>query len=62
MSLIRMMKIGIPELIGYPFTFLGQWLNKVGPYPAPGQKNGLNIADISLKQARAAIQQYEGPE
>ena len=61
-SLIRMMKIGIPELIGYPFTFLGQWLNKVGPYPAPGLKDGLNIADISLKQARAAIQQYEGPE
>ena len=61
-SLIRMMKIGIPELIGYPFTFLGQWLNKVGPYPAPGQKEGMNIADISLKQAKAAIQQYEGPE
>jgi tetratricopeptide (TPR) repeat protein len=61
-SLIRMMKIGIPELIGYPFTFLGQWLNKVGPYPAPGQKDGLNIADISLKQTKAAIQQYEGPE
>ena len=61
-SLIRMMKIGIPDLIGYPFTFLGQWLNKVGAYPAPGQKDGLNIADISLKQARAAIQQYEGPE
>jgi len=61
-SLIRMMKIGIPELIGYPFTFLGQWLNKVGAYPAPGQQEGLNIADISLKQARAAIQQYEGPE
>ena len=61
-SLIRMMKIGIPELIGYPFTFLGQWLNKVGAYPAPGQKDGLNIADISLKQAKAAIQQYEGPE
>lgn len=61
-SLIRMMKIGIPELIGYPFTFLGQWLNKVGPYPAPGQKEGLNIADISLKQTKAAIQQYEGPE
>ena len=61
-SLIRMMKIGIPELIGYPFTFLGQWLNKVGPYPAPGQKEGLNVADISLKQAKAAIQQYEGPE
>ncbi len=61
-SLIRMMKIGIPELIGYPFTFLGQWLNKVGSYPAPGQKEGLNIADISLKQAKAAIQQYEGPE
>jgi len=62
-SLIRiMMKIGIPELIGYPFTFLGQWLNKLGAYPAPGQKDGLNIADISLKQAKAAIQQYEGPE
>ena len=61
-SLIRMMKIGIPDLIGYPFTFLGQWLNKIGAYPAPGQKDGLNIADISLKQARAAIQQYEGPE
>ena len=61
-SLIRMMKIGIPELIGYPFTFLGQWLNKVAPYPAPGQKDGLNIADISLKQTKAAIQQYEGPE
>jgi tetratricopeptide (TPR) repeat protein len=61
-SLIRMMKIGIPELIGYPFTFLGQWLNKIGAYPAPGQKDGLNIADISLKQAKAAIQQYEGPE
>jgi tetratricopeptide (TPR) repeat protein len=61
-SLIRMMKIGIPEIIGYPFTFLGQWLNKVGAYPAPGQKDGLNIADISLKQAKAAIQQYEGPE
>ncbi len=61
-SLIRMMKIGIPELIGYPFTFLGQWLNKVGAYPAPGQKDGLNIADISLKQTKAAIQQYEGPE
>ena len=61
-SLIRMMKIGIPDLIGYPFTFLGQWLNKVGAYPAPGQKEGLNIADISLKLAWAAIQQYEGPE
>ena len=61
-SLIRMMKIGIPELIGYPFTFLGQWLNKVAAYPAPGQKDGLNIADISLKQTKAAIQQYEGPE
>ena len=61
-SLIRMMKIGIPELIGYPFTFLGQWLNKVGHYPAPGQKDGLNIADITLKQTKAAIQQYEGPE
>ncbi len=61
-SLIRMMKIGIPELIGYPFTFLGQWLNKVGAYPAPGQKDGLNIADISLKQTKAAIQQYEDPE
>jgi tetratricopeptide (TPR) repeat protein len=61
-SLIRMMKIGIPELIGYPFTFLGQWLNKVGAYPAPGQKDGLNISDISLKQTKAAIQQFEGPE
>jgi tetratricopeptide (TPR) repeat protein len=61
-SLIRMMKIGIPELIGYPFTFLGQWLNKVAAYPAPGQKDGLNIADISLKQTKAAIQQYEGPD
>lgn len=61
-SLIRMMKIGIPEIIGYPFTFLGQWLNKVGAYPAPGQKDGLNIADISLKQTKAAIQQFEGPE
>jgi tetratricopeptide (TPR) repeat protein len=61
-SLVRMMKIGIPELISYPFTFLGQWLNKVGPYPAPGQKDGLNIADISLKQTKAAIQQFEGPE
>ncbi|MDH3256878.1 MAG: tetratricopeptide repeat protein, partial [Nitrospinota bacterium] len=61
-SLIRIMKIGIPELIGYPFTFLGQWLNKVGSYPAPGLKDGLNIADISLKQTKAAIQQYEGPE
>jgi tetratricopeptide (TPR) repeat protein len=61
-SLIRMMKIAIPELIGYPFTFLGQWLNKVGAYPAPGQKDGLNIADISLKQTKAAIQQFEGPE
>ena len=61
-SLIRMMKIGIPELIGYPFTFLGHWLNKIAPYPAPGQQDGLNIADISLKQAKAAIQQYEGPE
>lgn len=61
-SLIRIMKIGIPELIGYPFTFLGQWLNKVGSYPAPGHEDGLNIADISLKQTKAAIQQYEGPE
>ncbi len=61
-SMIRMMKIGIPEIIGYPFTFLGQWLNKLGPYPAPGQTDGLNIADISLKQTKAAIQQYEGPE
>ena len=61
-SLIRKMKIGIPELIGYPFTYLGEWLNKVAPYPAPGQKDGLNIADISLKQTKAAIQQYEGPE
>jgi tetratricopeptide (TPR) repeat protein len=61
-SMIRMMKISIPELIGYPFTFLGQWLNKVAPYPAPGQKDGLNMADISLKQTKAAIQQYEGPE
>jgi tetratricopeptide (TPR) repeat protein len=61
-TLIRMMKIGIPELIGYPFTFLGHWLNKVSPYPAPGHKDGLNIADISLKQTKAAIQQFEGPE
>ncbi len=61
-TMIRMMKIGIPELIGYPFTFLGHWLNKVADYPAPGQKDGLNIADISLKQTKAAIQQYEGPE
>lgn len=61
-SLMRMMKIGSPDLIGYPFTFLGQWLNKVAPYPAPGQKEGLDISDIPLKQTRAAIQQYEGPE
>ena len=61
-SLIRSLKLGSTELIGYPFTFLGQWLNKVAPYPSPGSKEGLNISDISLKQTKAAIQQYEGPE
>ena len=61
-AMLRMMKMGSPDLIGYPFTFLGHWLNKVAPYPAPGQKEGLNMSDISLKQAKAAIQQYEGPD
>ena len=61
-ALIRSLKLGSTDLIAYPFTFLGQWLNKVAPYPAPGQKEGLNVADISLKQTKAAIQQYEGPE
>jgi tetratricopeptide (TPR) repeat protein len=61
-TLIRLMKIGIPELIGYPFTFLGQWLKKVAPYPTPGQKHGLDISDISLQQTKAAIQQFEGPD
>ena len=61
-SLIRMMKMGSPDLISFPFTFLGHWLKKVSSYPAPGQKEGLIISDISIKQTRAAIQQYEGPE
>ncbi len=61
-DLIRAMKISSPDLIAYPFTYLGQWLNKVSPYPAPGLREGLNISDISLKQTRAAIQQYEGPD
>lgn len=61
-SMIRMMKMGSPDLISYPFTFLGQWLKKTAFYPAPGHKEGLNISDISIKQTKAAIQQYEGPE
>ncbi len=61
-SMIRMMKMGSPDLISYPFTFLGQWLKKVASYPAPGHKEGLNISDISIRQAQVAIQQYEGSE
>jgi len=60
--MMQELKVRVPDVLAFPFSFLGNVLRSIADFPAPGMVEEIHVMDIALQQLKLAIKDYEGGE